>query len=117
MSSQATAQVIITHKIGLHARPSVKFTKLAKTFPCSVEIATSENGPWIDAKSIVKAVEDPKSLIGPGIWAAGSILIPTIGFLVLTVAPVGRRIGQALWPVSACHLAADQAAGGGWDHQ
>jgi len=56
MSSQATAQVVITHKIGLHARPSVKFTKLAKTFPCSVEIATSENGPWIDAKSIVKVM-------------------------------------------------------------
>ena len=56
MSGEATAQVIITHKVGLHARPSVKFTKLAKSFPCAVEIAMSKEGPWIDAKSIVKVM-------------------------------------------------------------
>jgi len=56
MSGEATATVIITHKVGLHARPSVKFTKLAKTFPCAVEIATGADGPWIDAKSIVKVM-------------------------------------------------------------
>jgi pimeloyl-ACP methyl ester carboxylesterase len=43
---------------------------------------------------IVKAMENKKSLIGPGIWAASSILIPLIGFLVLTVAPIGRRIDK-----------------------
>lgn len=56
MSGEATAEVVITHKVGLHARPSVKFTKLAKSYPCAVEIATSREGPWIDAKSIVKVM-------------------------------------------------------------
>jgi pimeloyl-ACP methyl ester carboxylesterase len=43
---------------------------------------------------VVKAAEDKKSLIAPGIWAASSMLIPVIGFLVLTVAPIGRRIDK-----------------------
>ena len=41
---------------GLHARPSVKLTKLAKTFVARIEVAPSENGPWVDAKSIVKVM-------------------------------------------------------------
>ena len=56
MTAMAVSEVIITNEVGLHARPSVKFTKLAKTFPCTVEFATSEDGPWIDAKSIVKVM-------------------------------------------------------------
>ena len=56
MSSEAQAQVTITHEVGLHARPSVKFTKLAKTFAASVEMALAEGGPWFDAKSIVKVM-------------------------------------------------------------
>ena len=32
MSATAAATVLITHEVGLHARPSVKFTKLAKSF-------------------------------------------------------------------------------------
>jgi phosphocarrier protein len=62
MSAKAAAQVEITHEVGLHARPSVKFTKLAKTFPAEVEVALSVDGPWIDAKSIVKvmAAKAPK---------------------------------------------------------
>ena len=47
---------LITHAVGLHARPSVKFTKLAKTFPAAVEMALAAAGPWIDAKSIVKVM-------------------------------------------------------------
>jgi phosphocarrier protein len=58
----AEAEVTITHPVGLHARPSVKFTKLAKTFTARIELATSPDGPWIDAKSIVKvmAAKAPK---------------------------------------------------------
>ena len=54
--SKAEASVLITHDVGLHARPSVKFTKLAKTFPAQVEMALDAGGPWIDAKSIVKVM-------------------------------------------------------------
>lgn len=54
--STAQASVVITHEVGLHARPSVKFTKLAKTFPARIEVATDPEGPWFDAKSIVKVM-------------------------------------------------------------
>ncbi len=47
---------MLTHAIGLHARPSVKLTKLAKTFRSSIELSSSPSGPWIDAKSIVKVM-------------------------------------------------------------
>jgi phosphocarrier protein HPr len=62
MSEKAQAKVLVTHDVGLHARPSVKFTKLAKRFPARVEVALSEDGPWFDAKSIVKmmAAKAPK---------------------------------------------------------
>ncbi len=53
---RAASSVVITHAVGLHARPSVKLTKLAKTFASRIEIATAETGPWIDAKSIVKVM-------------------------------------------------------------
>ena len=56
MSATAAAQVEITHAVGLHARPSVKFTKLAKTFAADVEVALAADGPWVDAKSIVKVM-------------------------------------------------------------
>ena len=56
MSSSAEATVLITHAVGLHARPSVKFTKLAKSFAAEVEVAMAANGPWLDAKSIVKVM-------------------------------------------------------------
>jgi len=65
MSAKAAAQVEITHSVGLHARPSVKFTKLAKTFAADVEVALAPDGPWFDAKSIVKvmAAKAPKGTV------------------------------------------------------
>jgi phosphocarrier protein len=52
----ASGSVLLTHAVGLHARPSVQVTKLAKTFASKVELAASEAGPWTDAKSIVKVM-------------------------------------------------------------
>jgi phosphocarrier protein HPr len=65
MSAKTSAQVEITHEVGLHARPSVKFTKLAKTFAADIEMALAADGPWIDAKSIVKvmATKAPKGTL------------------------------------------------------
>jgi phosphocarrier protein HPr len=65
MSNTAEAKILITHEVGLHARPSVKFTKLAKSFPAEVEVALSPDGPWFDAKSIVKvmAAKAPKGTV------------------------------------------------------
>jgi phosphocarrier protein len=65
MDTAAETQVRITHAVGLHARPSVKLTKLAKTFDARTEIASSVRGPWVDAKSIVKvmAMKAPEGTI------------------------------------------------------
>ena len=48
----ATGSVLLRHEGGLHARPSVKLTKLAKTFASRVEIAAVAEGPWVDTKSV-----------------------------------------------------------------
>lgn len=44
----------LTNAVGLHARPSVKLTQLAKSFGATVEVALSAEGPWVDAKSPVR---------------------------------------------------------------
>ncbi len=56
MSDRAAASVLLTHAIGLHARPSVKLTKLAKQFKADVNLASAEDGPWLNAKSIAKVM-------------------------------------------------------------
>jgi phosphocarrier protein len=61
----AEARVLINHEVGLHARPSVKLTKLAKSYAARILVSLDEGGPWIDAKSIVKvmATKAPKGAI------------------------------------------------------
>jgi phosphocarrier protein HPr len=56
MGQTLTASVLLFHAVGLHARPSVKLTKTAKSHRARIELATAETGPWIDAKSIVKVM-------------------------------------------------------------
>ena len=51
-----SATAVLTHAAGLHARPSLKLTMLAKTFAAKIELAVKPEGPWIDAKSIVKVM-------------------------------------------------------------
>ena len=55
-NAHASGAVLLTHAVGLHARPSVRLTKLAKTFRSSIELSSDPQGPWIDAKSIVKVM-------------------------------------------------------------
>jgi phosphocarrier protein len=57
MNHRAKASVRVVHEVGLHARPSVKLTQLAKSFAAKIELALSADGPWIDAKSIVKVMK------------------------------------------------------------
>jgi len=40
----------------MHARPSVKLTQLAKSFDARIDFGLSAEGPWIDAKSIVRVM-------------------------------------------------------------
>jgi phosphocarrier protein len=65
MPQTAQSSVVIEHEVGLHARPSVKLTQLAKCFQSRIEISTAAEGPWIDAKSIVKVMgsKTPKGAV------------------------------------------------------
>lgn len=49
--AELTASAMLTNEVGLHARPSVKLTQTAKRFRARLEVATSADGPWVDAKS------------------------------------------------------------------
>ena len=51
-----TGSVLLTNDVGLHARPSVKLTQLAKRFGAHIEFALGTGGPWVDAKSPVKVM-------------------------------------------------------------
>ncbi len=51
---EAKAHALLTNEVGLHARPSVKLTQLAKRFASTIEVAIAADGPWTDAKSPVK---------------------------------------------------------------
>ena len=48
--------VDITHGDGLHARPAVIFTRLARSFACQIELDVDGLGDWFSAKSIVKVM-------------------------------------------------------------
>lgn len=54
--NRRTATVPLTNKIGLHARPAIQLTKLAKRFASQIQIRTAPESPWIDAKSIVQVM-------------------------------------------------------------
>lgn len=56
LSGKAEASVLLTNATGLHARPAVKVTKLAKSFKAKLEIAAAGRHGWVDAKSIVKVM-------------------------------------------------------------
>jgi phosphocarrier protein len=51
-----SGSALLTNDVGLHARPSVKLTQLAKRFGARIEFARDTAGPWIDAKSPVKVM-------------------------------------------------------------
>lgn len=53
---RARSSAVLTHVGGLHARPSIKLTQLAKRFDSAVWIALAEHGPWTDAKSIARVM-------------------------------------------------------------
>jgi len=48
------ASALLTNEVGLHARPAVKLTQLAKSFAATLELALEQDGPWVDAKSPVR---------------------------------------------------------------
>ena len=51
-----TGKVRLIHVVGMHARPAVKLTKLAKRFQAQISIRASETADWINAKSVAKVM-------------------------------------------------------------
>lgn len=49
--SAVIGEVVINDPIGLHARPAVKLTKLAKTFESDIELKPENQEKWVNAKS------------------------------------------------------------------
>ena len=49
-------RLTIRHPTGLHARPAVKLTKLAKSYDAAIRLRALPDGAWVDAKSIVKVM-------------------------------------------------------------
>jgi phosphocarrier protein len=48
--------VTLVHAAGMHARPAVKLTKLAKKFAAQIAFRVAGTADWVDAKSIVKVM-------------------------------------------------------------
>ncbi|HWA44212.1 MAG TPA: HPr family phosphocarrier protein [Hypericibacter adhaerens] len=56
MADATERSIVITHQVGLHARPSVKLTKLAKSFDADIRVRGEGTEDWVDAKSIVRVM-------------------------------------------------------------
>jgi phosphocarrier protein len=84
---------LLTNETGLHARPSVKLTQMAKSFAAGVELGLSADGPWLDAKRPVQVMR-AKANKGETLYfrAAGSDAMQAVAALVALVA---GRFGEA----------------------
>jgi phosphocarrier protein len=51
-----TGTVRLIHEVGMHARPAVKLTKLAKKFKAQISIRASDAAEWTNAKSVAKVM-------------------------------------------------------------
>jgi phosphocarrier protein HPr len=81
------ASALLINEVGLHARPAVKLTQLAKSFAATVELALEPDGPWVDAKSPVRIMR-VKAVKGTLLHfrASGSDADAAVGALVHLVA-------------------------------
>ena len=52
----AKGSVMLAHAVGMHARPAVKLTKLAKRFSADITVRVAGAVDWIDAKSVAKVM-------------------------------------------------------------
>jgi len=54
--NKAGGSVKLVHVVGMHARPAVKLTKLAKRFRARIAVRVVGATEWIDAKSVAKVM-------------------------------------------------------------
>lgn len=50
-ATMETGNAVVRDPTGLHARPAVKLTKLAKSFDAVVEVRAQRSDKWVNAKS------------------------------------------------------------------
>ena len=48
--------VLLETQSGLHARPAIRLTKAAMRFRANVWVGASDQGPWVNAKSIARVM-------------------------------------------------------------
>jgi phosphocarrier protein len=48
---EAEGAAVVRDPTGLHARPAVKLTRLAKSFAATVRVRSAKSGAWTNAKS------------------------------------------------------------------
>jgi phosphocarrier protein len=53
---QELGSVLLRTPEGMHARPAIRLTKLAMRFRANVRVAKTEDGPWLNAKSIARVI-------------------------------------------------------------
>jgi phosphocarrier protein HPr len=53
---RATGSVRLVHAVGMHARPAVKLSRLAKRFRSRIVVRVAGAVEWIDAKSVAKVL-------------------------------------------------------------
>jgi phosphocarrier protein HPr len=51
---RASGDAVVQDPTGLHARPAVKLTKLAKKFQAQISVRVAGATEWINAKSVAK---------------------------------------------------------------
>ena len=99
---QASATVLLTHAVGLHARPSVKLTKLAKTFGATIDGAVTRTEAWWArrlppdlADTVLYVVDDPGrpgELRGYGSYRHGTAR-PPYDYSVVVAEVQGSAVG------------------------
>ena len=82
-AAPVTGEAVVRDPTGLHARPAVKLTKLAKGFDATIEIRAERGDKWVNAKS-PNAVMKLKVAFGESllIRASGTAAEPAVAALV-----------------------------------
>ena len=82
-AAPVTGEAVVRDPTGLHARPAVKLTKLAKGFDAAIEIRPGRSDKWVNAKS-PNAVMKLKVAFGESllIRASGPAAAPAVAALV-----------------------------------
>lgn len=85
-SALVTGEAVVRDATGLHARPAVKLTKLAKSFDATIDIRAERNDKWVNAKS-PNAVMKLKVAFGEtiSIRASGSAAGPAVAAMLALI--------------------------------